>query len=467
MKQHTKEAIKFKFPSEEKLTTIKEQLADCAHTLEDYGGLSILKKLFPEEAQEELDAFIDLETLEINEDFSDFMVAKKLKARFSVIKNTTEEAEKSIADSEETFADDLVEFINNKHIEADKKLTTNVKRVLERLKPLERSYSSAQILFANAGKAGSEIERLHFVNATMKQLQKKSKSRNKTNFAYTIQETLKTGYDDSDLSANYSIFQIAGFLGEGLKDDEAKVVIERWAKTANDNKVLLFTDFKECNSLQELKNFQKLKYASTTNQDLRSVVLCGNYGITRKKINKYESKDFTIPPSSILVGLSIENESIAQAKGGAVFGKTREILGANNNAYYSEAQEIRNKGLNVLYFSKAAKQTHVEGNTTLYINEKDLTNKQTSVIRTKLFVEKFMRNYSNKITFAGINSLVTEIAESKIIDALQDLREEGLIVSFSNISAAQNPRKKSQLKISMNIEFVFAAEEIKLDIISD
>lgn len=77
-----------------------------------------------------------------------------------------------------------------------------------------------------------KIKNVSIVNASMAQLTDLDNSF----FIDAIANELRANYDRLDLRTNYSLLVIPGFLGSNK-------VVEKWAKIAHDNKVMIYTDF--------------------------------------------------------------------------------------------------------------------------------------------------------------------------------------------------------------------------------
>ncbi len=80
----------------------------------------------------------------------------------------------------------------------------------------------------------TKVKNISIVNADMEQLQ----DLDNTRFIDAVQAELVENYDRLDLRENYGMLVIPGYLGSNK-------VVEKWAKIAYENKVMLVTDFED------------------------------------------------------------------------------------------------------------------------------------------------------------------------------------------------------------------------------
>ena len=78
----------------------------------------------------------------------------------------------------------------------------------------------------------TKVKNISIINAEADQL----KDLDNTRFIDAIQSELVENYDRLDLRNNYGLLILPGYLGSNK-------VVEKWAKIAYENKVMLVTDF--------------------------------------------------------------------------------------------------------------------------------------------------------------------------------------------------------------------------------
>src|SRR5215831_6721011 len=156
---------------------------------------------------------------------------------------------------------ELVESCQEKAMQADQLLKKNLKAALEQTGALERSYRSVALFYKNT--ESRKVKNVSIINADPEQL----KDLDNTRFIDAIHTELVANYDRLDLRNNYSILIIPGYLGSNK-------VIEKWAKIAYENKVMLVTDFADLDSPDDV--MELFEAANLTGGDAyRSNVMMG------------------------------------------------------------------------------------------------------------------------------------------------------------------------------------------------
>ena len=128
---------------------------------------------------------------------------------------------------------------NSKAEQMEQLLNFNLKKSLERVKELERSYRSVALFYKNT--ESPKVKNISIVNADISQL----KDLDNTLFIDHISSELDRNYDRLDLRNNYSILVVPGYLG-------SNAVLDKWSKIAYKNKVMLVTDFADLESADDV-----------------------------------------------------------------------------------------------------------------------------------------------------------------------------------------------------------------------
>lgn len=111
-------------------------------------------------------------------------------------------------------------------------LSDNQLTAVEAVRRLEQSYRNVMLFYKNTGE--DKLANITIVNASHGQVTDLDNSR----FIDYVANELKQNYDKLDLRKNYSLLVIPGYLG-GAK------AVDKWSKIAYDNKVMLYTDFRD------------------------------------------------------------------------------------------------------------------------------------------------------------------------------------------------------------------------------
>jgi len=170
-------------------------------------------------------------------------------------------------------------------------LNKNLHTALNRVHDLETAYRSVALFYKNT--ESSKVKNVTIVNADMAQL----KDLDNTLFIDYIGNELSQNFDRLDLRRNYSILIIPGYLG-------SNAVLDKWAKMAHDNKVMLVTDFQDLETPNDVVDI--FFNADHTGGDVykSNVIMTCNYLLGRPKVAEVgEEENLYVPGSGALAGL--------------------------------------------------------------------------------------------------------------------------------------------------------------------
>jgi hypothetical protein len=125
---------------------------------------------------------------------------------------------------------DMVANCEDQRKSSEDLLSKNLSKAVDVTRELEANYRTAALFYKNT--ESDKVKNITVVNANLEQL----KDLDNTRFIDTIHAELSDNYDRLDLKNNYGILVIPGYLGSNK-------VVEKWAKLAHENKVMLVTDF--------------------------------------------------------------------------------------------------------------------------------------------------------------------------------------------------------------------------------
>lgn len=197
-----------------------------------------------------------------------FLAESSKKEERAQVKSTLQLWAAILSSSENVI--EMVESCEQSAQKAEETLTKNLAKAIEATKELETSYRSVALFFKNAG--SNKIKNITFMNADQEQL----KDLDDTRFIDAIQEELVRNYDRLDLRDNYSLLIVPGYLGSNK-------VVEKWAKIAHENKVMLVTDFEHLDTPDDV--MEMFEAANLTGGDIyrSNVLMSCNYLVGRDK----------------------------------------------------------------------------------------------------------------------------------------------------------------------------------------
>ncbi|GAB3023233.1 DUF5458 family protein [Niabella terrae] len=350
-------------------------------------------------------------------------------------------------------SEDLTEMINSSTARseaADRTLKANLKKALDRTQDLERSYRSVALFFKNT--ESQKIKNVSFINADPDQL----KDLDNTRFIDYIQSELVNNYDRLDLRNNYSILILPGYLGSNK-------VVEKWAKIANDNKVMLVTDFENLDTPDDV--MELFEAANLTGGDpyRSNMVMACNWLVGRGKDDAVgEEEHLYVPPSSSLGG-KIYYTLMSQVTAGKKYGSMNEVDGVRFDLKKSEIASLEKLGL--IPMAKEYGKVMAFSAKTLF-NGDNIGLQTYSVVRVFDYVTKVLMDFLNRRAFENFNANTRKELNGQIVKFLDSITGPSkLIENFTIKRFEQDPQQKDRVFLDIHLKPYFPAKTflIKLD----
>lgn len=345
---------------------------------------------------------------------------------------------------------DMVNVCEQKANVAGKTLKTNLKTVISETRELERSYRSMAMFFKNTNK--DKLKNITIVNADLEQL----KDLDNTRFFDTIQEEIVVNYDKLDLRNNYSLLVLPGYLGSNK-------VVEKWAKMAHENKVMLITDFEHLDNPDDVMEMFELANLTSGDMYKSNVMMTCNWLVGREKYEDLgEDEELFIPPSTALAG-TIYQTLMSQVAAGKKHGSLSEVDGVRFTMKKSEIASFEKMGL-VPMVNEYGKVMAFSAKT--LFNGDNLGLQTYSVVRVFDYITKVMMDFLNRRAFENFNSKTRKEIMSQIVKFLDSITGPGkLIENFSIKRFEQDPKDKTKIHLDIHMKPYFPAKNflIKMD----
>lgn len=350
-------------------------------------------------------------------------------------------------------SNDISEMIENCEANTEIVETTlnkNLSKAVEATRDMEKSYRTMALFFKNTG--SSKIKNVTFMNATLDQL----KDLDDTRFIDAIREELVQNYDRLDLRENYSILIVPGYLGSNK-------VVEKWAKIANENKVMLITDFEHLDTPDDV--MELFEASNLTGGDLyrSNVMMTCNWLVGRDKNNEIGEKDaLFVPPSSSLAG-TIYQTLMSQVAAGKKHGSMSEVDGVTFDLKKSEIANLEKLGL-IPMVNEYGKVMAFSAKT--LFNGDNLGLQTYSVVRVFDYVTKVLMDFLNRRAFENFNAKTRKEILEQIVRFLDSITGPGkLIEKFSIKRFEQDPVQKDRIFLDIHMTPYFPAKTfmIKMD----
>lgn len=345
---------------------------------------------------------------------------------------------------------EMLEDCQQKSSEAVGLLKKNQMVAVGAVKQLERSYRSVMLFYKNTEE--DKLKNLTIVNASVEQLTDLDSSV----FIDYVSDELKQNFDRLDLRMNYSLLVIPGFLGSNK-------VVEKWAKIANNNKVMLFTDFADLEKPDDVADLFFSSNLSGGDTFKCNVVMCCNWLIGRGKYAELgEVDDLHVSPAAALAG-KIYMALMSQVTAGKKYGGINEVDGVVFPLKKSEISELERMGL--VPFVKEYGKVMAFSAKTLF-NGDNLGLQTYSVVRVFDYIAKVLFDFLNRRAFENWSSKTERDLRSQIIKFLDSVQgPDRLIEKFKIERFERDPNQKDRIYLDIHITPYFPAKSfiIKLD----
>jgi hypothetical protein len=329
-------------------------------------------------------------------------------------------------------------------------LKVNQLKAINRVKDLEQSYRTVMLFYKNTEE--DKLRNITILNATPEQVTDLDNSV----FIDYVAAELKQNYDRLDLRTNYSLLVLPGYLGSNK-------VVEKWAKIAFENKVMLYTDFADLDKPDDVVDmFFSANLASGDSFKSNTVMAC-NWLVGRGKYDTLgEAEDLHVSPAAALAG-KVYRTLMSQVTAGKRHGAINEVDGVAFPLKKSEVSELERMGL-VPMVNEYGKVMAFSAKT--LFNGDNLGLQTYSVVRVFDYITKVLFDFLNRRAFENWNAKTEKDLRAQIIKFLDDIQgPERLIEKFKIVRFERDPNQKDRIYLDINITPYFPAKSfvIKLD----
>ena len=350
-------------------------------------------------------------------------------------------------------SDDISEMVESSEASAaaaEQSLTKNLGKAIEATRDLERSYRSVALFYKNS--ESDKIKNISIVNAELDQM----KDLDNTRFIDAISEELNGAFDRLDLRENYGLLVIPGYLGSNK-------VVEKWAKIAHDNKVMLVTDFEHLDEPDDVMEMFEAANLTGGDKYRSNVMMSCNWLVGRGKFDEVgEEDDLYIPPSGALAG-KIYSTLMSQVTAGKKFGGMNEVDGVRFDLKKSDIAQLEKMGL-VPMVNEYGKVMAFSAKT--LFNGDNLGLQTYSVVRVFDYVTKVLMDFLNRRAFENFNARTRKELMGQIVKFLDGITgPDKLIEDFSIKRFEQDPNQKDKVHLDIHMKPYFPAKNfmIKMD----
>jgi hypothetical protein len=345
---------------------------------------------------------------------------------------------------------EMVETCQQKSDSAEQSLKKNLRSAIDQTHDLEKSYRSVALFYKNT--ESTKLKNVSIMNVEADQL----KDLDNTRFIDAIQRELVENYDRLDLRNNYSLLVLPGYLGSNK-------VVEKWAKIAYENKVMLVTDFANLEAPDDV--MELFESANLTGGDnyRSNVIMSCNWLVGRGKFEEVgEEEDMFVPPAPALAG-KIYNTLMSQVTAGKKHGGINEVDGVRFDLKKSEIAGLEKLGL-VPMVKEYGKVMAFSAKT--LFNGDNLGLQTYSVVRVFDYVAKVMMDFLNRRAFENFTATTRKELNGQIVKFLDSITGPSkLIENFTIRRFEQDPVQKDKIYLDIHMKPYFPAKTflIKLE----
>ena len=345
---------------------------------------------------------------------------------------------------------DMVASCEDQKKASEELLTKNLAYAVDATKELEANYRTVALFYKNTEE--DKVKNVTIVNATLDQL----KDLDNTRFIDAVHAELTDNYDRLDLKNNYSILVIPGYLG-------SNAVLEKWAKIAHSNKVMLVTDFQHLDEPDDV--MEMFDEANHIGGDVyrSNVLMTCNWLVGRGRFEEIEeADDLFVPPSAALAG-KIYKTLMSQVTAGKKFGGINEVEGVKFDLKKSEIANLESLGL-IPMVNEYGKVMAFSAKT--LFNGDNIGLQTYSVVRVFDYVTKVLMDFLNRRAFENYSSVTRKEIMGQIVRFLDSITGPyKLIEKFEIKRFEQDAIQKDKIHLDIHMTPYFPAKNflIKMD----
>ena len=423
-------------PLEKEATKSVAPLADSVQQLMRFGGFDFIKSVI--DGTENLDPNRRaMREIFLTEDDSK-KDRQRLKQRL--------ESLVGIFESKDSVSE-LVEAAQEKSKESEKTLSQNLANCLTQTEALERSYRALGLFFENT--EAEKVKNLTLMDTDTSQLSKEDSYSNPMGTFAQVANELRNNYDNFDLSEAYSLLVLPGWLGKN-------VILEKWAKLAHENKVMLLTDYRNMETAESLETQFERDKLTGADPHKANVIMTGNWIAGREAYERAGQKEpLYVPPSMALAGM-LWAGLISQPSAGLTHGKVQMATGVRFTTRKNEVAQLESQGLVPMTYNFGRV---IPMSARTLFNGDNIGYQTYSVVRVFDWVAKVFQDFLSRRTFEVIDNTLLQDIKLQIAAFLSAIRGSGKIIEdFDNLVVQRHPEKPTHVIINVRIKPFFPAK---------
>ncbi len=318
----------------------------------------------------------------------------------------------------------------------------NLAIIIDKTRPLEKSYRELDMFYKNAGP--SNLKNVTILNVD-RELVKDSDDESITN---KVKEILADPHLRIDQDKVYSLMVIPDFLGEKL--------IQTYATIADDNKVLFLTDYKDLPSVESMVKYRNSPDGEKIGGPQKywsHAVVFGNWIRMREKYPDLPEKDGVYGSVAMAIAGKLYATKISQPAAGVQFGEVKNSSGIRFRPNQLEVGILSKVGINPM--ADFYQQDSPWEATSLF-NGANLELKHYAVVRTIDWIDKSLKHFLGKYTFELLDRDKANVVHKRLVKFLDDLAENKVIEKGQVTNFARNRDQPDRFDIDFKITPLWA-----------
>ncbi|WP_245877853.1 DUF5458 family protein [Spirosoma fluviale] len=346
--------------------------------------------------------------------------------------------------------DEMLAIANQRAAQTEESLRKNLLTTLDATHELETNYRALSLFYTNA--ETTEIPNVSVVSAGLEQVCDLDNSQ----FIDHITSELRQNYDRLDLRDNYSLLVIPGFM-------RSNVVLEKWAKIAHANKVMLFTDFADLDGPDDVLDLLRTVNMAGAELYRSNVIMTCNWVVGRSKVAEVGEMDHLyVPPSAALAGKTY-NTLMSQVSAGKQHGGISEVLGVRFRLWKNEISVMER--LNLVPMIDEYGRVMAYGSKTLF-NGPNIGLQTSTVVRVFDYIVKVLFDFLNRRAFENWNTLIEGDLRRQVAGFLDSVKGPNkLIEQFRIVRLERDSKVKDRVYLDIRLTPYYPAKSfiVQLD----
>jgi hypothetical protein len=348
---------------------------------------------------------------------------------------------------------DMVADAEQKVAAASQSLKTNLANVITQTQELEASYRSLSLFFENT--EAEKVKNLVLFDADNDMLTDADGFSNPTGIFERVAKELRDGYDKMDLSKNFSLLVLPGWL-------KKNTIVDKWATLAHQNKVMLITDYRHLDDPDSVEAMFERDNLTSADPQKANVMMPCNWIVGREAYTELgQEEHLYISPAMALAGM-LWGGHIAQPSAGVKHGKLKMASGVRFTMRKGEIAQLEDKGLIPMVYEYGRV---IPFSAKTLFNGDNVGLQTYSVVRVFDWIGKVFQDFLNRRTFENVDTDMLEEIKAQMYGFLDSIRGSGLIIEdYTNLVVERHETNPTHVVVNVKLKPFFPAKVFEINL---